>query len=58
VPTPANLAREQKAKEDFQRVKEHLERVLAGQPSVDPLEFSDAGELRQMELLGVDGGGP
>ena len=58
VPTPANLAREQRAKEDFQRVKEHLERVLAGQPSVDPLEFSDAGELQQMELLGIEEGGP
>jgi phospholipid/cholesterol/gamma-HCH transport system substrate-binding protein len=54
VATPANLAREQKAKDDFQRVIEHLERVMAGQPSVDPLEFSDAGELRQMELLGIE----
>jgi virulence factor Mce-like protein len=54
VPTPANLAREQKAKADFKRVTEHLERVMAGQPSVDPLEFSDAGELQQMERLGIE----
>jgi hypothetical protein len=31
---------------------------MAGKPSVDPLEFSDAGELQQMELLGIKDGGP
>jgi virulence factor Mce-like protein len=53
VPTPANLAREQRAKDDFERLLDHLERVAKGEPSVDPLEFSDEGELLQMERLGL-----
>jgi virulence factor Mce-like protein len=53
VATPENVAREKRAKEDFQRVVEHLERVARGEPSVDPLEFSDLGELMQMKRLGI-----
>jgi hypothetical protein len=53
VPTPANLARTARAKKDFERVVDHLERTARGEPSVDPLEFSDAGELMQMKRLGI-----
>jgi virulence factor Mce-like protein len=54
VPTPANVAREKRAKEDFERVLEHLERTARGEPSVDPLEFSDLGELMQLKQLGIE----
>jgi ABC-type transporter Mla subunit MlaD len=53
VATPENVAREKRAKQDFERVVEHLQRTARGEPSVDPLEFSDAGELMQMERLGI-----
>jgi virulence factor Mce-like protein len=53
VPTPADLARMERAREDFDKLVEHLERVSRGEPSVDPLEFSDQGELLQMERLGI-----
>jgi ABC-type transporter Mla subunit MlaD len=58
VPSPVNLAREQRAKDDIERLTQHLQRVMDGKPSVDPLEFSDAGELKQMEVLGLEEGGP
>jgi virulence factor Mce-like protein len=53
VASPENVAREKRAQADFQRVVDHLERVARGEPSVDPLEFSDTGELMQMERLGI-----
>ena len=32
---------------------DHLKRVAQGEPSVDPLDFSDSGELLQMKQLGM-----
>ena len=53
VPTPADLARMERAQKDFDKLVDHLESVAAGEPSVDPLEFSDQGELLQMKRLGI-----
>jgi virulence factor Mce-like protein len=53
VATPENVAREQRAEEEFAEFVEHLNRVAAGQQSVDPLDFSDTGELMQMDRLGM-----
>jgi virulence factor Mce-like protein len=53
VATPENVAREQRANDDFQKVLDHLESVSRGERSVDPLEFSDQGELIQMKRLGI-----
>ena len=53
IALPANLKREKRAREHFERLFNHLKREAAGKPSVDPLEFSDAGELMQMERLGL-----
>jgi phospholipid/cholesterol/gamma-HCH transport system substrate-binding protein len=55
VATPENLAREQLAQDHFDRFVTHMSRIAAGEPSVDPLDFSDAGELLQMEQLGFAG---
>jgi hypothetical protein len=52
-PTPADVERMARAKADFDEFVAHLERVAQGEPSVDPLEFSDQGELLQMERLGI-----
>ena len=54
VLTPEAVARRKRAEADLEKVTEHLERVARGEPSVDPLEFSDAGELMQMKRLGIE----
>jgi hypothetical protein len=53
VPTPADLARMERAQEGFDDLTAHLQRVADGEPSVDPLEYSDQGELLQMEKLRI-----
>ncbi len=58
VPKPVdsllNLKREKEAKEEFDKLTEHLQRVAKGQPSVDPLDFSDAGELLLAKRLKIN----
>jgi hypothetical protein len=51
VASPLNVAREKEAQDAFDKVTEHLQRVAKGQPSVDPLDFSDAGELIQLKRM-------
>jgi hypothetical protein len=53
VVTAADLERMQRAQEEFDELVVHLERIADGEPSVDPLEYSEQGELLQMERLGI-----
>ena len=53
VATPENVAREARAKAEFDEFAEHMQRVARGEPSVDPLDYSDLGELMQMKRLGM-----
>ena len=59
VATPESLAREERVRKEFRKLADHLERVAAGLPSVDPLAFDELGErqmLRRLKLVRLSDG--
>lgn len=51
--TAAERRRQELAAEQLREITTHLESVLAGRPSIDPLQFSEEGIRLQADMLGL-----
>lgn len=54
--TPEVRERDRRAKSDYVKLLDHLERVRKGLPSVDPLDYNERGERIQLRRLGLERG--
>jgi phospholipid/cholesterol/gamma-HCH transport system substrate-binding protein len=53
-PLPGNIGLARKGQVQLNQIKDHLERVAKGKPSVDPLVTPEIGYLKQMRKLGLE----